>query len=556
MKKTKKILLLALITMFLNLAGVKAETVAKIGDNEYQTLDAAIEASTSGDTIELINDAKLETTISLNNNLTINGNNKTITILRLPSDDGELSIYSNITLNNITVNHSNTNTKYKSWSIYMSSDSILNLNNTTYNLTNHGLYASPNAVINLNNSTLTAKNMDYTAFMQGDIKNTYAYINLNNESLLEIDNITKENGTNWFSIKADNSRVSVTNCAKQGLVGGRLELLNKAKAIYDKTKIGFTLYEKDYIIVNEGTELSITNSKENAIWQWGGLVEVKNKGNLIATSNGTNFDESNEDEDNATINNYNSKGNGTINFEDTANVKINNNYLRAITNKGNAYIGSNTEIMNNGLIINDNQIPNYGGGIYNKGIININTNVKLYNNHAKTGGDDIYNTGTITFDKVGEDWILDDCNHKINAWYDDKEETRWEAHNRDNLHIEKVESGSYEIVLAIKAAHDNMGTLVINYVDSDNNKLTEEIISTKEVGTKYETEKKDFEGYTFITVEGETSGEYDFDTTYVTYYYDKNIGTGDITPPKTGLEPSTINTTKVEIINIYKKEEK
>lgn len=54
-------------------------------------------------------------------------------------------------------------------------------------------------------------------------------------------------------------------------------------------------------------------------------------------------------------------------------------------------------------------------------------------------------------------------------------------------------------------------------------------------------------------VEGPTSGEYDFDTIYVTYYYDKNTGTGDIMPPQTGFEPSTINNNRVEVITLYKK---
>ena len=39
------------------ITGVKAEGVtAKIGDNEYNTLDAAIEEAKDGDVIELIND--------------------------------------------------------------------------------------------------------------------------------------------------------------------------------------------------------------------------------------------------------------------------------------------------------------------------------------------------------------------------------------------------------------------------------------------------------------------------------------------------------------------
>ena len=79
----------------------------------------------------------------------------------------------------------------------------------------------------------------------------------------------------------------------------------------------------------------------------------------------------------------------------------------------------------------------------------------------------------------------------------------------------------------------------------------EEPTSTSE----YTTVKKEFDGYTFIMVEGPTSGEYIDGTIYVTYYYDKNTGTGDIMPPQTGFEPSTINNNRVEVITLYKKED-
>lgn len=56
MKKTK-LFLFALISLCFCITGVKAEGVtAKIGDNEYNTLDAAIEEAKDGDVIELIND--------------------------------------------------------------------------------------------------------------------------------------------------------------------------------------------------------------------------------------------------------------------------------------------------------------------------------------------------------------------------------------------------------------------------------------------------------------------------------------------------------------------
>ena len=151
------------------------------------------------------------------------------------------------------------------------------------------------------------------------------------------------------------------------------------------------------------------------------------------------------------------------------------------------------------------------------------------------------------------------CRRTNHWWYDDNEEARWEAHAEDpsDNYINQVNKGIYEGIFSIKAAHDDKGTLIINYVDSDGNKLTEEIITEGKVGTKYTTEKKNFEGYTFITVEGNPTGEYAYETTYVTYYYDKNTGTGnvEILPPQTGFNGSNITTINVETITLYKKED-
>ena len=102
------------------------------------------------------------------------------------------------------------------------------------------------------------------------------------------------------------------------------------------------------------------------------------------------------------------------------------------------------------------------------------------------------------------------------------------------------------------------GVLVVNHVDSDGNRLTEEVTTTDLVGNEYTTEKKDFEGYTFITVEGKPIGTYIDGTIRVTYYYDKNTGTGNIEvlPPQTGFNGSNITTTNIETITLYKKEER
>ena len=103
-------------------------------------------------------------------------------------------------------------------------------------------------------------------------------------------------------------------------------------------------------------------------------------------------------------------------------------------------------------------------------------NVVIYNNHAKNAGDDIYSLGItenskaqtekITFGDVGEEWVLDDCNHAINGWYDDGSGysdgtySRWAAHTYPSYISQfsefDKETGlatlDYEV--ALKAAHD------------------------------------------------------------------------------------------------------
>ena len=90
-------------------------------------------------------------------------------------------------------------------------------------------------------------------------------------------------------------------------------------------------------------------------------------------------------------------------------------------------------------------------------------NVELYNNHAENAGDDIFNntTASITFGEVGSGWVLDDCSHVIDGWYDDSENARWKAHATESIddnHIEEFTEftdgiASVSGLKALKAAH-------------------------------------------------------------------------------------------------------
>ena len=144
-------------------------------------------------------------------------------------------------------------------------------------------------------------------------------------------------------------------------------------------------------------------------------------------------------------------------------------YGGGLYNRGKVTVESGATLMNN-------TASTYGGGLYNKGEAIVESGAKLYNNHAALAGDDIYLAGknsTLTLTKVGDDWMLDDCGHKINGWFADLLDARWDADGKgehvinlkdyaaDGLTIVENEDGSYTITildenatLALKAAHN------------------------------------------------------------------------------------------------------
>lgn len=133
-------------------------------------------------------------------------------------------------------------------------------------------------------------------------------------------------------------------------------------------------------------------------------------------------------------------------------------------------------VLKDGSVLENNTAKQYGGGLYNKGEAIVESGAKLYNNHAALAGDDIYLVGknsTLTLTKVGDDWMLDDCGHKINGWFLDGLDARWDADGKgehvtnlddfkaDGYAVTKNEDGSYTITildknatLALKAAHN------------------------------------------------------------------------------------------------------
>ncbi len=143
---------------------------------------------------------------------------------------------------------------------------------------------------------------------------------------------------------------------------------------------------------------------------------------------------------------------------------------------GGFYNAAGKVTVESGATVMNNTASTYGGGLYNKGEAIVESGAKLYNNHAAQAGDDIYLVGknsTLTLTKVGDDWMLDDCGHKITGWFLDGLDVRWDADGKgehvtnlddfkaDGYAVTKNEDGSYTITildenatLALKAAHN------------------------------------------------------------------------------------------------------
>ena len=168
-----------------------------------------------------------------------------------------------------------------------------------------------------------------------------------------------------------------------------------------------------------------------------------------------------------------------LTVESGATLKVEENTGSGIANGPNATLNLGAGIVqrNNALYKitftfypeGDVDFPAQGGGIQNLGTAILSDDVELYNNHARLSGDDIYNAdgATITFGDTGKGWALDggpDCYDDIDGWYDDSTNTRWNAHAEDeaDLHTVQVKPGTFNSVLALKAAHPPIGTLIIS----------------------------------------------------------------------------------------------
>ena len=528
--------------------------VAQIGDTKYETLDEAVKNVQDGEEIILLDNCNLSAL--LDKNLTFTGNG-TITI-----NNYTLNGYKkDLTLKGKNVKLHWINGEKGNWLMLATSGSIKVLDGATMIMefnskttaTKNALYMNSGSSIVVDNASTFKIIGHETKGITGEgiqlDKTGKSTIKVTNGSTFIIDG-TNRGYVNSPVIYVENSTFKVINCTNNGSNGGKFTAINSNITFENNSVLGLSVHEltvknSTLNLNNNGYSGLFIGSSENS-----SLVDGKSKVYI----NGNN----------KTAYRYGAFWIGSsIKFEKGAILEVNNNKangIRVSTVKV-AYSGvANGELLIEegvSVSIQNNEAfygldeDNFGGGINATGKVVLPKDAKIYNNHAANGGDDIYVTGkgSIDFGKTGTDWTLNggkkdktgetkDCTDKIDGWYDDSKDSRWNAHDKENKHVDEIPANAYEGTLSLKAAHGIYGKLIVRYVDTKGNVLSKELTYSEKVDTEYTTIEKEFEDYSLVKIDGETKGKYIDGTIIVTYIYEFTSGTGGDDIPETGINTS------------------
>ncbi len=460
MKKLLAILL-ALIMMLAMIPAFAEGEVAQIGGTKYATLDEAIEKAADSDTIVLLADCTTAG-MNLSNNLTIDGGEakRTITF----NDKGIALWGKSLTFKNcnVVMNGIGSTPYTAEWNwmaICASKDASLTLDNTEMTMngaegnTAHAIYFCSNNKLNLTDSKLEIKNYQQDA-LEWDGGDGGYNVNITNSTFISDHN--RSGFTGIFTAKIDNSKVDVINSIGNGSNGSHFEIVNGSVVNFsDNNAHGLStgrLTIDNSTVTATGNGANGVHAGDTLIIKNNAVVEIK-KNNCSISSKWTIPGAL-----------YVAGVEGS-NIDKTSAVTITENKGSGILLKGGSLIieeGAKLTVMNNTA-----EKLEYGGGANVRGDLTLPNSAVFYNNHAAKAGDDIYNAegASITFGNVGSNWILDDCNHTINGWYDDAEESRWNSTYDGKPcidgcadHAVRVSAGKIEVLRALKAAHDAQTT--------------------------------------------------------------------------------------------------
>lgn len=434
---------------------VNAAAGAKIGETPYTTLDDAIAAANEGDTIVLLGNAAL--TKTLDETMTIDGNGFTMRSenVRYGFSKGRTLTFKNITANfYYTIEIENPTYTSDLGLFYINGETNFNFENATINMDGSGAsnrlhaiyYDSCGGTITLNHTQLNITNFPEDAIEWGGKDNS----NLNIIDSTYISDYNRSGITGTWNVKVENSDVQVTNSIGNGSNGSHYTIKNSTVEFNDNGSHG--LSAGDLIITDNSVVTADSNRYYGAYTSRKFLVDSTSKLYITNNSAGGDF---------AGLKITSGVTAGRV--EAGAEVVITGNKCSGLSNNGVCTFeeGAKLTITNN---VNDKGTTSNGGGIYNSGAsanLILPADAVIYNNHADTAGDDIYSTGTITFGRVGSEWVLDgapDCEDDIDGWYQDGADNRWSAHSAPLYAVEfdRFERNGLTTVtgaLALKAAH-------------------------------------------------------------------------------------------------------
>lgn len=436
-------------------AASTAGVVTKIGEQSYATLDEAIAAAKSGDTIVLVANATTQG-ISMKGDLTINGAGNTITFEK----DGIAIFGHALTFKDAIVSMMGIgSTPYAEWkwmAICASKDVSLTLDNTAMNLDGtgtasgtHAIYFTSNNKLNVTNgSTLVVSNYPQDA-LEWDGGDGGYNLNVTGGSKVVLDH-NRSGIAGTFFVKVDASELTVINNRGNGSNGSHFDIANGSEVSFkDNGSHGLSAGK----LFVKGSTVTCTGNGMYGITV-GNSLNVDGASTLKANGNKTKASASSGGGLRITKNareNFIAKG---------AAVEINNNGGNGLENYADLLIEEGVD-----LSILQNYEKGNGGGIYNgaTGSLTLPSGAKIHNNTAAKAGDDIFSLGKIVVPATGE-WILDQNHdgagdHSITGWFEDglgsDNPQRWQAHaeDEDANYMIGIEEGSFETPLALKAAH-------------------------------------------------------------------------------------------------------
>lgn len=488
------------------------EYVAQIGNDLYDTVDAAIDAATNGDTITLLKDATATKTFY--KSLTFTGGHKltvdayswrysgnlifddadfemTVDTDSPEANNGEISRWLGMSLSNGSIVARN------GANVTFSFDSNSGTNCAIYG-TNADIIvenASSFSIYGENTEGVTGQGLQLDSAATVGIKVTGG-------SKFLIDGANRGYVCSP-DIYVENSKFTVQNCTANASNGGLFHAVKSTITYQNNSGHGLSAGQ---LVLDGATVVAKDNGYCGIVVS--GDVDIKNGTTITVSGNAWHDDSVNAAyagfrlNGGSTSNTYNIDGSTTLTITDNYNTGLD-------VRRGTLTIANGAKVTITGNSVTNYDMAGYGGGIYvgystysDWAHATIPSDAVICNNHALVGGDDIYiATGaegarsSLTISPVtagqkldgtkltsngswdSRDSVADDCTDSIDGWYYDGMDAsgtldsskRWEAHadSYDGVYAELYSVTDTKTVvgpLALKAAH-GLGIVEVNPAD-------------------------------------------------------------------------------------------